>query len=68
MAELPFHIRLRGRLAWLAWLGLHLLLLAGFRNRLSVFVNWFWNYLTYDHGPRLIIKPNTEDPGAGDLD
>ena len=68
VAELPLHIRLRGRLAWFAWLGLHLLLLAGFRNRLSVFVNWFWNYLTYDRGPRLIIKPNTEDPGAGEHD
>ena len=68
VAELPFHIRLRGRLAWFAWLGLHLLLLAGFRNRLSVFVNWFWNYVTYDRGPRLIIKPNAVDPGAGELD
>ncbi|QXC63367.1 NAD(P)/FAD-dependent oxidoreductase [Aquihabitans sp. G128] len=56
VAELPLGIKLRGFPAWLAWLGLHLLLLAGFRNRLSVFVNWFWNWLTYDRGPRLIFR------------
>ena len=39
-----------------AWLGLHLVFLAGFRNRISVFVNWAWNYLTWDRGPRLILR------------
>lgn len=66
VAELPGRIHLRGRLAWFAWLGLHLLELAGFRNRLSVFLNWFWNYVTYDRGPRLIIKPDERE--VGDLD
>ncbi len=56
VAELPFGIRLRGFPAWLAWLGLHLLTLAGFRNRISVFVNWAWNWLTWDRGPRLIFR------------
>jgi NADH dehydrogenase len=56
VAELPLHIRLSGTPAWLAWLGLHLVTLVGFRNRLSVFLNWAWNYLTWDRGPRLIIK------------
>jgi NADH dehydrogenase len=55
VAELPFGIRLWGTPAWFAWLGLHLLFLAGFRNRLSVFLNWAWNYFTWDRGPRLII-------------
>lgn len=55
VAELPGHIRLRGSLAWLAWLFLHLIMLIGFRNRLSVLVNWVWNYLTWDRGPRLIL-------------
>lgn len=55
VAELPLGIRLSGSLAWLAWLGLHLLTLVGFRNRLSVFLNWAWNYLTWDRGPRLIF-------------
>ncbi len=57
VADLPLGIRLTGMPAWLAWLFLHLLLLAGFRNRLSVFASWAWNYLTYDRGPRLIIEP-----------
>ncbi|MEJ7719460.1 MAG: FAD-dependent oxidoreductase [Ilumatobacteraceae bacterium] len=53
VTELPIGLRLRGTLAWLAWLGLHLLYLAGFRNRISVFLNWAWNYVTWDRGPRL---------------
>jgi NADH dehydrogenase len=56
VAELPLHIRLSGTPAWMAWLGLHLVTLVGFRNRLSVFLNWTWNYFTYDRGPRLIIE------------
>lgn len=66
VAELPLGIKLSGFPAWLAWLGLHLVMLAGFRNRISVFVNWAWNYLTWDRGPRLILEP--ELPGSGDLD
>ncbi len=57
VADLPLGINLTGMPAWMAWLFLHLLLLAGFRNRLSVFISWAWNYLTYDRGPRLIIEP-----------
>ena len=56
VAELPLHVRLTGTAAWFAWLGLHLVFLAGFRNRLSVFLNWAWNYLTWDRGPRLILR------------
>ena len=59
VAELPLHIRLWGFPAWLSWLGLHLLQLAGFRNRVSVFMNWAWNWLTWDRGPRLIIRAET---------
>jgi NADH dehydrogenase len=50
-----FHFK--GLLAWLMWMVVHLFSLAGFRNRLVVFVNWFWNYVTYDRGNRLIIRP-----------
>lgn len=55
VAELPGGIRLRGPIAWLAWLVLHLLMLAGFRNRLSVLVSWIWNYVRRDHSARLIL-------------
>lgn len=55
VAELPGGIHLRGTVAWFAWLGLHLLYLAGLRNRLSVLLNWFWGYVTWDRGPRIIL-------------
>jgi NADH dehydrogenase len=54
VAELPGGILLTGPLGWLAWLGLHLLYLIGFRNRANVLVNWAWNYITYDRGSRII--------------
>ncbi len=40
-------VPLTGYVAWIAWLFLHLLWLLGFRNRISVLVNWFWNYFQY---------------------
>ena len=48
-------LRFRGFIAWLMWLGLHLVYLIGFRNRTSVLLNWAWNYVTYDRGARLIV-------------
>jgi hypothetical protein len=48
-------IQLRGFIAWLAWLGLHLITLLGFRNQLNVFINWVWNYFTYDRSVRIIL-------------
>lgn len=49
--------RFGGFLGWLTWMALHLMLLVGFRNRMVVFVNWLWNYLSYDRNIRLIIRP-----------
>jgi NADH dehydrogenase len=57
VAELAFRIHLRGILGWWAWLLVHLVRLMGFRNRLSVFFNWAWSYLTYDRGARIIVHP-----------
>ena len=45
-----------GFLAWLIWMGLHLLLILGVKNRLFVFLNWLYNYFTYDQSLRLIFK------------
>jgi NADH dehydrogenase len=56
VADLKF-IHLRGLPAWLAWLFIHLMLLVGFRNRVIVFINWLWNYFSYDKAIRLIIRP-----------
>ena len=58
VADLPLGIHLTGFLGWLAWLGLHLVRLVGVRNRISVFVNWAWSWLTYDRGPRMILPPD----------
>ena len=41
------HVRFRGTLAWLAWLGLHLVTLLGGRNQISALVNLAWRYLTW---------------------
>jgi len=56
VAHLFNRIPLRGYPAWIAWLGLHLLWLRGFRNQLNVLVNWVWNYFTYDRSVRLILE------------
>jgi NADH:ubiquinone reductase (H+-translocating) len=44
-----------GFLGWAAWLGLHLVYLMGFRNRLVVAINWTWRYFAWPSGPRVII-------------
>ena len=54
VAEFPNGRRLSGPLGWLAWLGLHIVYLMGFRNRANVLLNWAWNYLTYDRAARLL--------------
>lgn len=54
VAELPGGLKLSGSIGWLSWLMLHLVYLVGFRNRLLVFVNWCWNYLTFDRPSRLL--------------
>ena len=56
MADLPGSIHLKGFIAWLAWMLLHLISLIGFRNRVVVLINWIWNYITYDRSIRLILK------------
>ena len=50
-----FGVKLAGRLAWALWLVAHIVFLAGFRNRASVFVNWIYHYFTYDLGLRSIV-------------
>jgi NADH dehydrogenase len=47
-------LRLKGLIAWLAWLFIHIFFLIGFRNRLAVMADWFWAYLTRERSARLI--------------
>jgi NADH dehydrogenase len=53
VADLPW-ARLTGTIAWLLWGAVHVFLLIGFRNRIAVFLNWVWAWLTYGRGARLI--------------
>ncbi len=50
-----------GFLAWLVWMFLHLMLILGVKNRLSVFFTWFYNYFTKDPNLRLIFKVNYKE-------
>jgi NADH:ubiquinone reductase (H+-translocating) len=53
-------IRLSGFIAWLLWLFIHLMNLVDYRNRVLVFLQWGWNYLTYDRTARLITGTTGE--------
>ncbi len=55
-------IHISGFLAWLSWLFVHILYLIGFRNRLTVMIQWAWSYLTHERGARLITG-DTHLPG-----
>lgn len=71
-------LHLSGFVAWLAWLGVHIFFLIGFRNRFAVLFNWAWSYFTYQRGARIItgrrlsLKPrrpvleNEEQAGKGE--
>ncbi len=50
-------LKLQGILAWAVWMLVHLMLLVGFRNRVVVLINWAWNYVNYNNGLRLIVRP-----------
>ncbi len=52
----PLHMS--GLLAWLTWLFVHLMYLVEFSNRVLVFVQWGFLYLTYNRGARLITGPS----------
>jgi len=49
-------LQFSGRLAWLAWLFVHLIFLIGFRNRTSVFFQWAYSYFSYKRSARLITN------------
>jgi NADH dehydrogenase len=53
IADLHF-VHVSGFIAWCIWLFIHILYLVGFRNRLSVLIQWAYAYLTYQRGVRLI--------------
>jgi NADH:ubiquinone reductase (H+-translocating) len=56
VADLPF-LKTQGFFAWFLWMGIHLVRITGFRNRLIAFSDWIWNYFTYAFTYRIIAKP-----------
>jgi len=60
VADLP-NTKLSGFAGWFVWALVHLMYLVGFRNKVVVFANWFWNYTTYDRSIRLILRPSTKN-------
>lgn len=51
----PF--KFSGIIAWWLWLFVHILTIVGMRNKISVFIDWVWNYFNYDVSLRLYIRP-----------
>jgi NADH:ubiquinone reductase (H+-translocating) len=62
VVQLPKGVRMRGTLAWFAWLGLHLFFLLGSRNRISALINLSYRYLSWGHGGAVIVD---SDPPSG---
>lgn len=56
VADLP-GFSFSGWMAWMVWLFIHLISILGMRNKLSVLMNWFWNYLFYSTSLRLLLRP-----------
>lgn len=57
VVEFPF-IKFKGPLAWYVWMFLHLMLILSVRNKLVIFFNWAWSYLTRDTSLRIITNIN----------
>jgi NADH:ubiquinone reductase (H+-translocating) len=61
VVEFPNKRTLDGPLAYFAWLGVHLVLLSGIRNRIETLWNWGWSALTHDRAARIIIESKDDE-------
>jgi NADH:ubiquinone reductase (H+-translocating) len=59
-------VRFTGLVAWVLWLFIHLMNIVNFRNRVLVFLQWAWNYLTHDHSARLITGADVRSEDSSD--
>ena len=64
VVEFPNKQTLHGPLAYFAWLGVHLALLSGMRNRIETLWNWGWSALTHDRAARIIIEGDEKTQSA----
>lgn len=62
VVQLPSRVKIKGTIAWFAWLVLHLVTLLGHRNRITALVNLSWRYLTWSKGGGVIIGDETPPP------
>jgi NADH:ubiquinone reductase (H+-translocating) len=60
VADLP-KLFFKGFLAWVVWLFIHIMPIAGFRNKVWLAFNWFWSFITNDPTLRLIFRPRKEE-------
>jgi NADH dehydrogenase len=60
VAHLFSRYKVGGLLAWLLWGVVHVMFLVGFRNRLTVLLDWMWSYITFQSGARLITGSNRD--------
>ena len=51
------HFHFKGFFAWITWMVVHLMSLLGMRNKVSVFIDWVWDYFTYSSSTRLLMHP-----------
>jgi NADH dehydrogenase len=58
-------LRLSGLIAWVIWVVVHLWYLVGFQNRILVFIRWFFNFVTYGRGARLITEQQPQADSGG---
>ncbi|WP_298142990.1 hypothetical protein [Flavobacterium sp.] len=56
VVDLP-NFSFQGRLAWLAWMFIHLMLILSVKNKLSIFVNWAFSYFSNDSTLRVLLRP-----------
>ncbi|MBL7917982.1 MAG: NAD(P)/FAD-dependent oxidoreductase [Bacteroidia bacterium] len=54
-------MKMKGYFAWLIWMFLHLMLILSVKNKLIIFINWAWAYITKDSSLRLILTPTTKN-------
>lgn len=63
VVDLP-NFTFTGWFAWLTWLFIHIIPIAGFRNKIKLVTGWFWSFLTNNPSLRLIIRPQEQQKKA----
>jgi NADH dehydrogenase len=60
VVDFPF-VKFKGYFAWFIWMFLHLMIILSVRNKLIIFIDWAWAYVTKDSSLRLILTQNNKD-------